>query len=51
MKTDKNMSYNIADVVLIEREEKTWYMMDFVIPMNVIMLKKRRRGKLISKWI
>ena len=47
MKTDKNMSYNIADVVLIERDEKMWYTMDFAIPMNLIMLKKKRRGRLM----
>ena len=41
MKTDKKVSHIIADVAVIDRDEKMWYTMDFAIPMNLIMLKKR----------
>ena len=47
MKTDKKVSHIIADVVVIDRDEKMWYFMDFAIPMNLIMLKKKRTGRLM----
>ena len=41
------MSYNRPDVVVIDREEKTWYIVDFAIPMdhNVKKNEKKKIGK------
>ena len=44
------MSYNRPDVAVIDREENTWYIVDFAIPVDT-MLKKRTRKRLISIWI
>ena len=34
IKTDRKVSYNRPDVVVIDREENTWYIVDFAIPMD-----------------
>ena len=34
IKADRKVSYNRPDVVVIDREENTWYIVDFAIPMN-----------------
>ena len=34
IKTDRKVSYNRPDVIVIYREENTWYSGDFVIPMD-----------------
>ena len=34
IKTDRKVSYNRPDLVMIDREENTWYIVDFVIPMD-----------------
>ena len=32
IKTDRKVSYNRLDVIVIDREENTWYIVDFAIP-------------------
>ena len=34
IKTDRKVSYDRPDVVVIDREESTWYIVDFAIPMD-----------------
>ena len=34
IKTDRKVSYNRPDVVVIDREENTWYIVDFAISIN-----------------
>ena len=34
IKADRKVSYNRLDVVVIDREENTWYIVDFAIPMD-----------------
>ena len=34
IKTDRKVKYNRPDVVVIDREENMWYIVDFAIPMD-----------------
>ena len=34
IRTDRKVSYNRPDVVVIDREENTWYVVDFAIPVD-----------------
>ena len=34
IRTDRKVSYNRPDVVVIDREENTWYEVDFAIPVD-----------------
>ena len=34
LKTDRKVSYSRPDVVVIDREESMWYIVDFAIPMD-----------------
>ena len=43
------MSYNRSDVVVIDREENTWYIVDFAIPMDHHV--KEKEEEKISTWI
>ena len=48
-KTDRKVSYNKPDVVVIDREEKTWYIVDFAIPMDHHVNKKEEEK--INKYM
>ena len=43
------MSYNKPDVVVIDREENTWYIVDFAIPMDHHI--KEKEEKKIGKYM
>ena len=49
IKTDRKVSYNRPDVVAIDRDENTWYIVDFAIPMNH-HVKKMEKEK-IDKYM
>ena len=49
IKTDRKVSYNRPDVVAIDRDENTWYIVDFAIPMNH-HVKKMEKDK-IDKYM
>ena len=49
IKTDRKVSYNRPDVVVIGREEKTWYIVDFAIPMDHHV--KEKEGEKIDKYM
>ena len=34
IKTDKKVNYNRPDMIMIDREENTWHIVDFAIPMD-----------------
>ena len=42
IKTDRKVSYNRPDVVVIDREENTWYIVDFAIPMDHHVKEKEK---------
>ena len=44
------MSYNKPDVVVIDREENTWYIVDFAIPMD-LHVKEEEEKKTDKFWI
>ena len=44
------MKYNRPDVVAIDREENTWYIVDFAIPMDH-HVKEKEEKRLINTWI
>ena len=47
IKTDRKATYNKPDVVVIDREENTWYIVDFAIPMDH-NVKEKTWNRLIS---
>ena len=47
IKTDRKVGYNRPDVVVIDREMNTWYIVDFAIPMDH-HVKEKEEGK---TWI
>ena len=49
MKTDRKVSYNWPDVVVIDREKNTWYIVDFAIPMDHYV--KEKEEEKIGKYM
>ena len=47
IKTDRKVNYNKPDVVVIDREENTWYIVDFTIPMDQ-HIKEKKEEKINS---
>ena len=45
---NRKVSYNIPDVVVIDREEKTWYIVDFAISMDHHVKEKKEK---VDKYI
>ena len=35
IKTDRKVNYNRPDMVVIDREERMWYIVDFAIPVDL----------------
>ena len=35
IKTDRKVNHNRADMVVIDREERMWYIVDFTIPVDL----------------
>ena len=48
IKTDRKGSYNRPDVVVIDRKESTWYIVDFVIQIGYHV---KRKGKGKDWWV
>ena len=46
---NRKVSYNIPDVVVIDREEKTWYIVDFAISMDHHV--KEKEEEKVDKYI
>ena len=42
IKAEKKVSYNRPDVAVIDREENTWYIVDFAIPMDCHVKEKEK---------
>ena len=42
IKTDRHETYNRPDLAVIDREENTWYIIDFAIPMDHHVMRKKR---------
>ena len=49
IKTDRKLSYYRPDIVVIDREENTWYIVDFVIPMDHCV--KEKEEEKIDKYM
>ena len=47
IKTDRKVSHNRPEVVVIDREENMWYIVDFAIPMD----HHEKEEEMISTWI
>ena len=48
IKTDRKVSYNRLVVEVIDREENTWYIVDFVIPVGHHVKEKEEVDKYID---
>ena len=48
-KTDRKVSYNRPQVIVIDREGNTWYIMDFAIPMDLHVKEKEEEN--IDKYM
>ena len=49
IKTDRKLSYYRPDIVVIDREENTWYIADFVIPVDHCV--KEKEEEKIDKYM
>ena len=49
IKTDRKVSYNMPDVVVIDREENTWYIVDFAVPIDHYV--KEKEEEKIDKYM
>ena len=47
IKTDRKVNYNRPDMVVIDREEHMWYIVDFAIPVDLHVNPKLVEGGVI----